>query len=71
MLGLSGRKQKRLLKSFTGASISATTASKLIKNISEEVSNYRQRELKDRYKYIYIDGIWISMKEIGIKKGRY
>lgn len=68
MLGLSGRKQKTLLKSFTGVSISATTASKLIKNISEEVRNYRQRELRDRYKYIYIDGIWISMKEIGIKK---
>lgn len=68
MLGLSGRKQETFFKSFTGASISATTASKLIKNISEEVGSYRQRELEDRYKYIYIDGIWVSMKEIGIKK---
>ncbi len=68
MLGLSGRKQKTLLKSFTGASISTTTASKLINNISEEVRNYRQRKLEDKYKYIYIDGIWVSMKELGIKK---
>jgi putative transposase len=68
MLGLSGRKQEKFFKAYTGASISASTASNIIKGISKEVIKYQRRELEDKYKYIYIDGVWISVKELNIKK---
>jgi len=66
MLGLSGRKQEKFFKAYTGASISASTASNIIKGLTEEVMKYQNKEIED--KYVYIDGIWISIKEVTLKK---
>ena len=68
MLGLSGRKQEKFFKAYTGASISAQTASNIMKTISGEVQKYQRRRLEDKYKYIYIDGVWLSIKELNLKK---
>ena len=67
ILGLTGRKQKKFFESFIGDSVSHTTASKIMNNISYLVNHYRNMPLLDEYEYLYLDAIWIHVKELNIK----
>ena len=62
ILGLSTRKQKRFFKAFIGDAVSAQTASRLLKNLEEDLSYFRTRPLKDKYKYLLIDGLWVKVR---------
>ena len=67
ILGLSSRKQKKFFKSFIGDSISHTTASKIMNKIAHKVNHYRNMPLSDEYEYLYLDAIWVHVKELNIK----
>ncbi|MCK4917052.1 MAG: IS256 family transposase, partial [Candidatus Omnitrophica bacterium] len=67
ILGLTGRKQKKFFKSFIGDSVSHTTASKIIGKIGCLVNYYRNMPLSDEYEYLYLDAIWVHVKELNIK----
>ncbi len=67
ILGLSSRKQKKFFKSFIGDSVSHTKASKIMNKLSYSVNYYRNRRLLDEYEYLYLDAIWVHIKELNIK----
>jgi len=67
VLGFSTRKQKKFFKSFIGDSVSHTTASRLINEITYLLNQYRNKSLTDDYKYLYLDAIWVHAKELNIK----
>ena len=63
VLGISTRKQKKFFRAFIGDAVSHATASRLILRFEEEVAEFRSRKLQDTYKYLLIDGRWVSVKE--------
>jgi len=65
ILGLSTRKQRKFFKSFIGDSVSHTTASRLIRTLEEDLAEYRTRPIEDKYKYLLIDGLWVSVMADG------
>ena len=68
ILGISTRKQKKFFKAFIGDSVSHTTASKLLRNFEEDLQAFRTQRINDGYKYLLIDGIWVSVKERDVRK---
>jgi len=66
ILGLSTRKQRKFFEAFIGDAVSHGTASRLMGILDKSLSKYRTRPIGDDYKYLFIDGIWISVKE-GVK----
>ncbi len=65
ILGLSTRKQRKFFKAFIGDSVSHGTASKLLKNLEGDLAEYRTRPIEDKYKYLLIDGLWVSVMSNG------
>lgn len=63
ILGISTRKQKKFFKAFIGDAVSHGTASKLMKILDKSLSEFRTRSIEDDYKYLLVDGIWVSVKE--------
>ena len=68
LLGLSTRKQRKFFKAFIGDSVSHQTASRLINNLEDDLKDYRTKRIEDKYKYLLIDGLWVSIKEKKIHK---
>ncbi|MBL7072914.1 MAG: IS256 family transposase [Candidatus Omnitrophica bacterium] len=68
MLGLSTRKQRKFFKSFIGDSVSHATASRLLRRFEEDLKVFRTQRIKDEYKYLLIDGIWVKVKEREVRK---
>lgn len=68
ILGVSTRKQRKFFKAFIGDAVSHTTASRLLRNFEEDLSKFRTQRLSDDYKYLLIDGIWVSVKERNVRK---
>jgi len=68
ILGLSTRKQRRFFRSFIGDSVSHQTASRLLTSLEEDLKLFRTKRIEDKYKYILIDGLWVSIKEKSIRK---
>jgi len=67
ILGLSSRRQAKFFQSFLKNSVSHTTASRIINKIASMVSHYRNMPLLDEYKYLYLDAMWVHVKELNIK----
>ena len=65
ILGLSTRKQRKFFKAFVGDAVSHGTASKLLKNLEGDLAEYRTRPIEDKYKYLLIDGLWVSVMSNG------
>ena len=61
ILGLSTRKQRKFFKAFIGDAVSHGTASKLLKNLEGDLAEYRTRPIEDKYKYLLVDGLWVSV----------
>lgn len=61
ILGLSTRKQGKFFKSFIGDAVSHGTASRLLKTLEGDLMAYRTRPIEDKYKYLLIDGLWLSV----------
>jgi len=67
ILGLSSRKQAKFFKTFIKDSVSHTTASRIMNKIAYLVNYYRNMPLEDEYEYLYLDAIWVHVKEVNIK----
>lgn len=67
ILGMTTRKQQKFFKAFLGDSVSHTTASKILNGIEAGLNKYRAKKIKDQYEYIYLDAIWIKIKELDIE----
>lgn len=61
LLGLSVRKQRKFFERFIGDAVSHTTASRLINNLQTDLDRYRTEPIKDIYKYLLIDGLWVNV----------
>ena len=61
-LGLSTRKAACVLAPVLGERVSATTISRIAKELDHEVKAYHSRALKDRYRYLFLDGVVLKSK---------
>lgn len=61
--GVSTRKVEEVLEPLWGRrAISSTTVSNITKALDKEVFKYHNRKLKDEYKYLLFDGIYLNCK---------
>jgi len=65
ILGFSTRKQAKFFKSFIGECVSHTTT--ILNKIIHMVNNYRNQPLTDEYEYLYLDAMWVNIKELNVK----
>jgi len=68
LLGFSTRKQQRFFQAFVGDSVSHQTASALLQGLSDDLRQYQSMPIEDKYRFIFIDGLWVHIKEVDIKK---
>jgi transposase-like protein len=68
LLGFSTRKQQRFFQAFIGDSVSHQTASRLLQNLADDLRAYHTRPIEDKYRFIFVDGLWVHIKELDIKK---
>lgn len=68
LLGFSTRKQQKFFQAFIGDSVSHQTASTLLQNLSDDLRGYQSIPIEDKYRFIFIDGLWVHIKEVDIKK---
>jgi putative transposase len=61
-LGLSTRKAASVLAPVLGEKVSASTISRIARALDQEVSRYHGRELEDRYRYLFFDGVVLKSK---------
>jgi transposase-like protein len=69
LLGHSTRKSIRWFKGLFGAGISAQAVSNIVKELDGEVQQYHRRCLGDDYRFLYLDGLWITVtRPVKVKK---
>jgi len=68
LLGFSTRKQRKFFQAFIGDSVSHQTASRLMHGLADDLRGYQTKPLEDKYRFIFIDGLWVHIKELDIKK---
>jgi putative transposase len=69
LLGHSTRKTRRLVKRLFRDSVSAQTVSNIVRELDQQVQQFHRRELSDDYKFLYLDGLWITLsKPVKVKK---
>ncbi len=69
LLGHSTRKSIRWFKRVFGAEISAQAVSDIVKELDQQVQDYHGRRLGDHYRFLYLDGLWITLsKPVKVKK---
>lgn len=61
-LGLSTRKAASVLVPVLGEKVSASTISRIARDLDQEVSRYHSRALEDRYQYLFFDGVVLKSK---------
>jgi transposase-like protein len=61
-LGLSTRKAASVLAPIIGEKVSASTISRIAKELDHEVRVYHSRVLGDRYRYLFFDGVVLRSK---------
>src|ERR1043166_1948959 len=68
--GVSTRKLERIAKELLGTEVSNATVSHIAGDISAEgCLQCQEKELKDEYRFIFLDGISAHIREIGVEKG--
>jgi len=69
LLGHSTRKTVRMFKTLFGGSISAQAVSNIVKELDQQVKQFHRRLLGDTYRFLYLDGLWITLrKPVKVKK---
>jgi transposase-like protein len=69
LLGHSTRKSIRWFKRLFGAEISAQAVSNIVKELDGEVQQYHRRCLGEDYRFLYLDGLWITVtRPVKVKK---
>jgi putative transposase len=61
-LGLSTRKAASVLASMLGEKVSASTISRIAKDLDQSVETYHKRPLSDEYLYLFFDGVVLKSK---------
>ena len=61
-LGLSTRKAASVLAPVLGETVSASTISRIARDLDQEVSHYHDRVLEDKYQYLFFDGVVLKSK---------
>ena len=61
-LGLSTRKAASVLAPVLGETVSASTISRIARDLDHEVQLYHNRELADQYRYLFFDGVVLKSK---------
>jgi len=56
--GVSTRRVAEVMEPLLGYGISAGTVSQISKGLNKEVEKYHSRELKDQYRYLFLDGLF-------------
>ncbi|NOY88376.1 MAG: IS256 family transposase [FCB group bacterium] len=69
LLGHSTRKTRRVFARLFGETMSAQTVSNIVKELDEKVKQFHRRELCSEYQFIYLDGLWITLRSpLKVKK---
>jgi len=69
LLGHSTRKSTRWFRKLFGGEVSAQAVSNVVKELDQEVERYHRRRLGDDYRFLYLDGLWITIsKPVKVKK---
>jgi putative transposase len=66
--GLSCRAAGERIAGLMGCSVSGTTVAKLKKALEEKLRSFKHAELKDEYKAIIVDGMFVRIKQCGRQK---
>jgi putative transposase len=61
-LGLSTRKAASVLAPMLGEKVSASTISRIARDLDKEVKLYHERGLQDHYQYLFFDGVVLKSK---------
>jgi putative transposase len=61
-LGLSTRKAASVLAPMLGETVSASTISRIARELDHQVELYHNRELVDQYRYLFFDGVVLKSK---------
>jgi putative transposase len=61
--GVSTRRIKKITEDLCGVSFSKSQVSELMKGLDEELSSWRTRRLKSYYPVIYVDGMYVRVRE--------
>lgn len=62
LAGVSTRRVGEVLELILGQSLSPQTVSRVLRSLDGEVGRFRSRPLEDRYTYLLLDGITMTMK---------
>ena len=61
-LGLSTRKAAAVLAPIIQEKVSASTISRIARDLDQNVNEYHSRELEDQYRYLFLDGVVLKSK---------
>lgn len=61
--GTSTRKVRSITRAFTDAGISASAVSRILKGVDEELRDYRKSPITGRYRFLFIDALWMSVRK--------
>ena len=61
--GVSTRKVRDITRAFTDAGISASAVSRILKGIDQELRTFRKSPITGRYRFLFIDGLWVSVRK--------
>lgn len=70
VMGHSTRKVSKALLPILGEEFSSSTVSRIAKGLDEAVREYHQRPLKDKYVYLYLDGVILKQQYGGTNRRR-
>ena len=66
--GISTHKLKGIAEQLTGRSVSAQTVSSIVQKTDQELEQYRTKAIEDKYEYLFLDGIYDKVREIGLER---
>jgi len=66
--GISTHKLKGIAEQLTGRPVSAQTVSTIIQKSDEDLAQYRTKSIEDKYEYLFLDGIYDKVREIGLER---
>jgi transposase-like protein len=64
LMGVSTRKVGDVLQSLFDFTLSASYVSKVAKKLDEEVQMFFDRPLDNEFQYLFLDGIWVKVKDV-------
>jgi putative transposase len=66
--GISTHKLKGIAEQLTGRAVSAQTVSTIIQKTDQDLEQYRTQSIVDEYEYLFFDGIYDKIREIGLER---